>query len=440
MASGRYRRARRRSSRWRPAVVRGACRAVSRIPTTSRRQEQGLTRIARRSGALLVHLARLRRPRPVACTSRCGATASPRGRRRCSRVSRRRCSRCHRVVRRTRLARCADPDGRRDRHSPAWRSRSDRRCRDTRCSTGGCRCCRACAGRPRFGFLALVAVAVLAGFGVAALGARAGGRGAGGRRVVALLLIIVNAKRCGRRSSIVPSTGIPRVYHVAARRVRPRGRRSSPSSTPATMFRNAPYVLNSTAHWKPLVNGYSGFVPPSYVGHADALRAFPDDRARQQLRALGVTHVVVHLDAYGDRASGDERRPRRRAMAGAGRDRRIDPRLRAALAARGSLLRRLNDYGPGLGAWRTASRPRLSRTTCGSPRLCRGCAGRSSASPGTGCHRRTRRRAGPAVGGPLRGPVVAGVVAGQRDVHSTELLHEVREVAGADADVHVRLA
>jgi len=34
-------------------------------------------------------------------------------------------------------------------------------------------------------------------------------------------------------------------------------------------------------------------------GVADALGSFPDDRSRDELRRLGVTHVVVHLDAYG---------------------------------------------------------------------------------------------------------------------------------------------
>jgi hypothetical protein len=61
-------------------------------------------------------------------------------------------------------------------------------------------------------------------------------------------------------------------------------------------------VLNSTAHWKPLVNGYSGFVPAGYPGIAAALRDFPGDRSRAELQRLGVSHVVVHLDAYRGRA------------------------------------------------------------------------------------------------------------------------------------------
>jgi hypothetical protein len=50
------------------------------------------------------------------------------------------------------------------------------------------------------------------------------------------------------------------------------------------------------------VNGYSGFVPRGYTAIAEALRGFPDDQSRARLAALGVTHVVVHVDAYGGQA------------------------------------------------------------------------------------------------------------------------------------------
>jgi hypothetical protein len=61
---------------------------------------------------------------------------------------------------------------------------------------------------------------------------------------------------------------------------------------------NAPYMLNSTLHWRPLVNGYSGFLPRSYDAHYEAMRTFPDDRSLAYLRQLGVTHVAVHSGGY----------------------------------------------------------------------------------------------------------------------------------------------
>ena len=30
------------------------------------------------------------------------------------------------------------------------------------------------------------------------------------------------------------------------------------------VFENAEYMVNSTAHWRPLMNGYSGYTPASY--------------------------------------------------------------------------------------------------------------------------------------------------------------------------------
>jgi hypothetical protein len=59
--------------------------------------------------------------------------------------------------------------------------------------------------------------------------------------------------------------------------------------------RNAPYLLNATAHWHPVVNGYSGFIPPRYGQRASALADFPADGALSAASALGITHVAVHL-------------------------------------------------------------------------------------------------------------------------------------------------
>ena len=42
-----------------------------------------------------------------------------------------------------------------------------------------------------------------------------------------------------------------------------------------------------------MLNGYSGFAPPSYRRHADALRSFPQQASLDYLRSEGVTHVVV---------------------------------------------------------------------------------------------------------------------------------------------------
>jgi hypothetical protein len=60
------------------------------------------------------------------------------------------------------------------------------------------------------------------------------------------------------------------------------------------VFENATYVVNSTAHWRPIMNGYSGHTPRRYQQYADAFARFPAAEAIQAMKAAGVTHVMVH--------------------------------------------------------------------------------------------------------------------------------------------------
>jgi len=54
----------------------------------------------------------------------------------------------------------------------------------------------------------------------------------------------------------------------------------------------------STFHWKPIINGYSGFVPNSYLERMEDLKFFPDDHAIARLRRDNVRYLVVHLVEY----------------------------------------------------------------------------------------------------------------------------------------------
>jgi hypothetical protein len=58
------------------------------------------------------------------------------------------------------------------------------------------------------------------------------------------------------------------------------------------------YAYMSTFHWFPLVNGYSGVYPRSYLARLDRLLDFPDARALAQLRRDNVAYVVLHGLAY----------------------------------------------------------------------------------------------------------------------------------------------
>ena len=69
----------------------------------------------------------------------------------------------------------------------------------------------------------------------------------------------------------------------------------------------AQYAYMSTFHWFPLVNGYSGNYPPSYLGRLDRLEGFPAPRAIDQLRRDRVTYVIVHGSSYLGPAFGELR-------------------------------------------------------------------------------------------------------------------------------------
>jgi hypothetical protein len=60
----------------------------------------------------------------------------------------------------------------------------------------------------------------------------------------------------------------------------------------------ARYAYMSIFHWKRLVNGYSGYYPPSYIARMTRLATFPDAGSLAQLRADGVRYVIVHEGSY----------------------------------------------------------------------------------------------------------------------------------------------
>jgi hypothetical protein len=64
-------------------------------------------------------------------------------------------------------------------------------------------------------------------------------------------------------------------------------------------FHESVYMVYSTLHWKPLVNGYAGIEPRAYVRIRDLARGFPSEDFLQALRAIGTRHVVVHRKGYG---------------------------------------------------------------------------------------------------------------------------------------------
>lgn len=64
---------------------------------------------------------------------------------------------------------------------------------------------------------------------------------------------------------------------------------------------HAQYMLFSTAHWMPMVNGYSDVIPSDFREAAPVLDSFPSDAAFAVLAAKRVRYVAVHWDMYAGR-------------------------------------------------------------------------------------------------------------------------------------------
>jgi hypothetical protein len=145
----------------------------------------------------------------------------------------------------------------------------------------------------RFGYLEIVAVAMLAGFGAASI--RRGLRPAWRRVLSTGALAIAVLEPLAAPIEFFEFAGISPIYDRLV---------TEPDAVvveipfyrPNIAFANAKYMLYSTRHWKPMLNGYSGFLPASYVRHFDALSGFPDGDALAGLRTEGVTYVFVHID------------------------------------------------------------------------------------------------------------------------------------------------
>src|SRR4026208_1857140 len=75
---------------------------------------------------------------------------------------------------------------------------------------------------------------------------------------------------------------------------------------------NTVYMYFSTWHWTPMVNGYSGFVPNSYIQLQRDILLFPAAEAVDALRRRGVTQVTVSW-GLGDAGCNELMEARRRA-------------------------------------------------------------------------------------------------------------------------------
>ncbi len=154
----------------------------------------------------------------------------------------------------------------------------------------------------RFGQVFLAAVAVLAAYGVHRVAVHARRRGermaAAAVSGVAALVIL---EYLMFPLALVPVETSPAPVYQWLRTQPPGAVAELPLPTPplGTGIREAQVAFRSTFHWRPIVNGYSGHYPESYIALLKTQADFPSDASLNVLRALGVRYLILHERDYG---------------------------------------------------------------------------------------------------------------------------------------------
>ena len=153
---------------------------------------------------------------------------------------------------------------------------------------------------PRWIIPATFALAVLAGYGLAAI------RSLFWRRLALLvvsLVVVAESFAAPLPLATVGSTAnLPQVYHDLARVPDPPRWavvELPMHVAPAPEYPEAKRMYASSLGWWRLVNGYSGFTPARQVALGRRLEGFPDEQSLAALRELGragVRYLIVHPD------------------------------------------------------------------------------------------------------------------------------------------------
>jgi hypothetical protein len=154
----------------------------------------------------------------------------------------------------------------------------------------------------RFGYLYLLGVALAAGVGVAWIEhvVRTRSRVLS-RLVAALALVLVTAEAWQGPIQTTPFHGIPPIYATLRDIETPVVLVELPFPRVAVVYENGEYMVNSISHWRPIMNGSSGFTPYSYRDRVSPFNRFPDAEALLALYAEGATHVMVNAERFSSR-------------------------------------------------------------------------------------------------------------------------------------------
>jgi hypothetical protein len=117
-----------------------------------------------------------------------------------------------------------------------------------------------------------------------------------GERVVIVATVLLAAELYSAPRPLSAALPVSNVYRVLAGE--PRGPVAEFPMFPRRLELNATYVLMSTTHWQPLVNGYGAFWPADLQWFAAESAGFPSVESLELLRKWGVRYVVVHPVVY----------------------------------------------------------------------------------------------------------------------------------------------
>jgi hypothetical protein len=144
----------------------------------------------------------------------------------------------------------------------------------------------------RFAVVVGFALATLAGIGIAHLLTRV-------RRPLTIA-VVLGAAAIGELAVSYPFRPVPTVdpaYRLLA--TMPRGPvLEMPVYSRRLQFVRSRYMLSSTAHWMPLIDAYSDYIPPDFNSQLDALGDFPSREAFAALEPMKARYAVFHVDQY----------------------------------------------------------------------------------------------------------------------------------------------
>jgi hypothetical protein len=143
----------------------------------------------------------------------------------------------------------------------------------------------------RFATLAAMASVVLAAIGTARLIQRAGHGWRAGFAIFVFAIVAAESRTRLQLATVPPPQAVD-IWLAAQPRHATLELPLPPVEHPFRLIESQ-HVYDSIFHWQPLVDGISGFSPPSYLELLAAMKTFPDDRSVAYLSARDVRNVVL---------------------------------------------------------------------------------------------------------------------------------------------------